>query len=284
MIYLIIGAALISFSGVFVKVSHVTPDVAAFYRMFFGAIGLFAVVAFRGGLKGLNRILVLGAFVCAVFFLLDIMCWHRSIHFIGVGLATMLANFQVFFVALASMLFLGEKMGPRFLVSLPVAMIGLYMIVGPGWAGYTGQFKIGVGFGLLAACLYTVFIMGLRTTMNRAGAGDTMSILAVLSFFAAVMLGLGLSSTGHSLVIPDVQSFFALAGYGFIGQVLGWGLITRGMREVKTSLVGLILLLQPSLAYVWDVLFFGKALGAMELGGVILALTGIYLGSVSRKV
>ncbi len=284
MIHLIIGAALISFSGVFVKVSHVTPDVAAFYRMFFGAIGLCAVVAARGGFRGMNRILILGAFFCAVFFLLDIMCWHRSIHFVGVGLATMLANFQVFFVALASMLFLRERMGPRFLISLPVAMIGLYMIVGVGWAGYAEQFKMGVGFGLLAAGLYTMFLMALRMTMNRGGTGDTMSILAVLSLFAAVLLGVGLGATGHSLAIPDLQSFFALAGYGFIGQVLGWGLITRGMREVKTSLVGLILLLQPSLSYVWDVLFFGKELGAMELGGVALALTGIYLGSVSRKV
>jgi len=39
------------------------------------------------------------------------------------------------------------------------------------------------------------------------------------------------------------------------------------------------LLLQPTLSYVWDVLFFDKPTGTVEIAGVILALAGIFLGS-----
>ena len=44
------GAVLISFSGVYVKIAHVTPVVAGFYRMLFGGIALLilGLAAFLG--------------------------------------------------------------------------------------------------------------------------------------------------------------------------------------------------------------------------------------------
>ena len=48
---LLIGAVLISFSGVWVKTAHVAPNVSAFYRVFFGGIILLAAAAYRGELK-----------------------------------------------------------------------------------------------------------------------------------------------------------------------------------------------------------------------------------------
>ena len=60
---------------------------------------------------------------------------------------------------------------------------------------------------------------------------------------------------------------------------LGWVLISSSLRHVPASSVGLILLVQPTLAIVWDVLFFARPFGARE--GVVAALTlfAIWLGS-----
>ena len=44
---LVIGAVMISFSGVWVELSHVTPTASAFYRVFFGSIVLLAATFFR---------------------------------------------------------------------------------------------------------------------------------------------------------------------------------------------------------------------------------------------
>jgi hypothetical protein len=41
-VQLIAGAVMISFSGVWVKISHVTPTISAFYRVLFGGIFLLA--------------------------------------------------------------------------------------------------------------------------------------------------------------------------------------------------------------------------------------------------
>ena len=42
-VHLIAGAVMTSFSGVWVKVSHVSPTISAFYRVLFG--GIFLLIA-----------------------------------------------------------------------------------------------------------------------------------------------------------------------------------------------------------------------------------------------
>ena len=54
----------------------------------------------------------------------------------------------------------------------------------------------------------------------------------------------------------------------------------RGAEE----LAGLALLLQPTLSFVWDVLFFGRPMQPIEIAGAAIALFAIYLGSRSRSI
>ena len=83
--------------------------------------------------------------------------------------------------------------------------------------------------------------------------------------------------------LPDLQTWWALLGYGFIAQVLGWVLIARGLLKTEASRAGLILLLQPTLAFVWDILFFKRATVPVEILGALLALFAIYLGTTSQN-
>ena len=68
-----------------------------------------------------------------------------------------------------------------------------------------------------------------------------------------------------------------------VTQVFGWLLISSSLAGLPASRVGLVLLTQPTFAYVWDVLFFAKPVGMTEAGGAGLALLAIYLGSRSRR-
>ena len=101
---IVAGSVFISFSGVFVKIAHVGPTAAGVYRTFFGALALFAIALARRdffwrGWNNLRWVLLGGvAFATGIFF------WHRSIHYVGPGLATILGNFQVFFMAAAGIL------------------------------------------------------------------------------------------------------------------------------------------------------------------------------------
>ena len=134
---LYVGATLISFSPVWVKLVDVSPTTSGFYRVFIGGVALtlfLLVTRQRFDLsKRVRWILALSA----VFFALDLWFWHRSINYVGPGLSTLLANFQVFFMMLAGVLLFGQRPRPIQLIAVPIALFGLGLIVGfddPGGA------------------------------------------------------------------------------------------------------------------------------------------------------
>jgi len=279
---MIAGAVMLSFSAVFVKWAHVGPTIAGFYRMFFGALLLLGAILVKKERLYHGSHHLKTVFICGLLFALDITLWHRSIHFIGPGLSTLMANFQVFFLALFGMIILKEKFNWKFFVSIPTAILGLYLIVAPNWNALGGEYRAGVVLALLTAISYAAYILVLRNFQSKFTV-SALSTIGLVSLITAFILALEALVINESFVIPDVQSWFALVGYGLFPQVLGWVLISKGLPKIEASRAGLILLLQPTFAFVWDILFFSRATTLLELLGALIALFAIYLGVTEKK-
>lgn len=273
------GAALISFSGVFVKLVDVSATSSAFWRAMFGGIILTTwVLSRRRALIPRGRALV-WLVIAGFAFAADLYFWHTSVLYIGVGLSTLLANFQVFVMAAAAVFVFGERMSRWQLVAIPMAMFGLHLIVGTDWGGLDQGSKLGVIFGLATAVAYTAYMLSLRQARWSAPYRDAASDLAVASLFTAGFLALGAAYLGESLALTTASDIGWLVTYAFIGQVLGWLCISSSLPFVPTAHIGLALLLQPTLSYVWDVVIFDRTLTATEVFGTAIAIVAIYLGS-----
>ncbi|EGB15168.1 protein of unknown function DUF6 transmembrane [Pseudodesulfovibrio mercurii] len=279
---LFIGAVLISFSSVMVVLAGLPPDVAGFYRLTGGGLAMLAVLAHAGKLRLFTPPVIKWGCVAAVFFAGDFVFWHRAIVFVGPGLSTMLGNFQVIPLAVVSALFFKERLSGRMYAAIPLALAGLYLMVGVGWSHFTADYRLGVVYGLLTACFYALYMLSLKYALAK----DRMDSL-VLASVAALATGLILGGfalfEGESFVIPTLKSLAAISTLALVCHAVGWFLITRGIQTVRGALVGLILLLQPTLSFVWDILFFHKPVNLIELSGVALALIGIYIGSQGGK-
>jgi drug/metabolite transporter (DMT)-like permease len=269
--------------------------------------------------------------LCGLFLALDLFFWHRSIHHIGPGLATILGNFQVFLLAGLGVVCMGEKVSPRFFLAILLAILGLFLVVGIQWNQLESQYKTGVYLGLAAAVAYTAFLLSLRKlqagetearshlkkrilVQDQGGAepqpagilkyvedlrrgpnaevgpkdffeiaSNTFYGMTLVSFATAIFLGLQAAYSGDSFVIPDIQSWTALLLLGLTTQAIGWNLISNALPRLRASFAGLILLLQPSLAFVWDVLLFQRPTSTVNWIGVIMAITAIYLGTAQRS-
>ena len=277
---LLVGAVMISFSGVWVKISHVAPEVSAFYRVLFGGLILVVPALYRREVQWKGRRYFILCLACGFFFALDLCFYHYSIHFVGPGLGTILPNLQVFILAFVGLVFLGEKIRPLFIVSIPIAVFGLFLIVGTDWANLGSRYKTGIYLGLAAALCYSAFLLSLRKLQSDQGGLSFFFVLMTVSFSSSVFLGIEVLRGGETFAIPDTQSIFALLTLGLLSQCIGWILITNALPGIKASLSGLILLLQPCLAFVWDVLFFQRPTGFLNWFGVLMVLAGIYLGSL----
>ena len=280
-----LGAMMISFSAVWVKLAHVTPTVSAFYRVFFGGVFLMAILIVRREKRWRGWHCLRLSLLAAIFFALDLYTWHRSIAYVGPGLATLLGNFEVFLVPAVGALLFGERLSLRFVLSVPLAVAGLFMIVGIHWEQLSPDYRIGIYYGLSTALFYTGFLIVLRKLQSHASTPSAAFSLMVVSYSTALYLALEMIRAGDSFAIPDLQSGLSLVALGLICQTVGWLLITRSLPRIPAAIAGLILLLQPSLSFVWDVLFFKRATSTTAWAGVILALSAIYLGATSsRKV
>jgi drug/metabolite transporter (DMT)-like permease len=273
------GAAMISFAPVFVRLMTVPPTTSAFYRTLIGGFMLLTLVRIRGERLWSGRGAFLALFAAGLCFALDLWAWHRSIWFVGPGLATLLANFQVFCLALAGVLFFGERLRAELIIAIPLAFVGLAMIVGIDWGSLGADYRWGIFFGLVTAVSYAAYILCLRRARLKATRVTVVGDLTVASLFCAAALLIVALSEGAPLAVPTMRDGVLLVGYALVAQVLGWLLITSSLRDVPASMVGLLLLFQPTLAFIWDVLIFGRPFGITEVSGAALALFAIYLGS-----
>lgn len=283
LIEMIAGAAAISTTSLFVKLAHIGPTMSAFYRMAFGGgmllVGLIALGQWRRvSLSDVGWLMIPG-----VAFATDLMLWHRSILYVGPGLATLLGNFQVFLMALAGFLIYRERLGWNFLAGVALAFVGLYLLVGLDWSQVGAQYHLGVILGVVTGVAYAIYMLSTRHA-QRAGHVRLApaQLLCVSSLLCACVLGVAALIEGDSFVLPDVPSWSSLLALGFFGQVLGWVLLTRAMPQLPASLIGLLLLLQPALSFVFDVILFARPTRALDWIGVGLSLLGIFIGSYRK--
>ncbi len=275
---------MISFSPVWVKLVSVSPTTSGFYRVFFGGIALTLFLIFTRQQLNLSKRVWLILLLSCVFFALDLWFWHRSINYVGPGLATLLANFQVFFMMLAGVLMLGQRPRSIQIVAVPLALVGLGMIVGFDWQSLPANYRLGVVFGLLTAVAYAGYMLTMRSARMDAAHPLPTREVAIVSIGSAMILGLSAMIEGVSLAIPTLSDATWLLAYGLLSHCLGLLLIASSLPRVSTTEAGLALLLQPTLSFVWDVAFFARPMAAMELAGAAIALGAIYLGSRARRV
>ncbi|HEX7048438.1 MAG TPA: DMT family transporter [Gammaproteobacteria bacterium] len=279
MLQLIFGVLMISLSGVFVKLVDTDPTASAFYRMFFGGVVLAAITLTRRESLWLGKRYMIAAALAALWFAADLFFWHRSILYVGPGLATLLANFQVFLLALAGVLLYHERPGMRLFIAIPLAFAGLVLLVLPEWLSLGADYRLGVIFGLVTAVCYGGYTLTLRASRMANSTTSNYANMAVLSLTCAAMLAPLTLASGESFAISGLQDFGWLVVYGVSAQLFGWVLISQSLPKLNASTVGLVLLLQPVSAFAWDFALFDRRLVLIQFVGAALAIGAIYLGS-----
>ncbi|GAB4392366.1 MAG: DMT family transporter [Gammaproteobacteria bacterium] len=283
-ISVLIGAIFISFAPVYVRLANVEPVVAGFYRVFLAGIFFLPWICFKPKQRSLPNIqtliLSLTAGIC---FASDLMFWHLSIRYVGPGVATLLGNMQIFFLILFSYFLLKEAIPLRIALTLPLASFGLILLVGDQWHALGSNYHYGVVCGLLTGVFYSGYTLCLRQIQALSVIKQPVQTLTLICFMTALVFMVIANIQHQSLFHVPPHAWGWLLAYSLLAQGVGWLLITYGIPHIKLSLVGFLLLLQPSFAFVWDTLFLHRATNLIQLSGLILTLYAIYLSSAGKK-
>jgi len=285
---LLLGACLIGSNGLMVRLSGLPPTVSAFWRMALAGVMFAAVVTLYRGWKPMPARAWAWLAIPAIAFAADLWLWHRSILIVGPGLATLLGNAQVFFMALAGALLYGERVGAAFVAGLALAAFGLWLLLGGDWAALPNEYRWGVWLGLGTGVCYAVYNLGLKRTQSEAdcdapGAASTEQVLCFAAFGTALLLGAMVRAEGASFAIPGLRTLLILLALAGIGHCLAWSLISRAMAKLPVTLIGLLLLLQPLVAFLLDVIVLQHKAQPREWLGLGLALAGIFVAGMKRR-
>jgi len=88
---------------------------------------------------------------------------------------------------------------------------------------------------------------------------------------------------GNSFTIGTPGNWLWLILYGILCQAFAWLLITKGLPDIPVSYTGFLLLLQPALAFIWDILIFKRPTPPIEIVGAMITIFAIYFSTSGRK-
>lgn len=281
------GALCISFAPVFVKMIDGTvlgPTAIAFWRTLIGAAILFIWALVMGKKLILPKSMLIYAVIAGFIFFCDLFVWHKSIIYSGAGIATILGNTQVFWMALIGVTLFAEKLKPVYFVSVLMAFIGVILLVGIGsFETFETTYLNGIIFGLMTGVFYAGYLATLKKSGHSGSTVSFITMMAWVSLFSALFLG-GAMLIETDPVMPDTTyTWLVLISLALVAQSAGWYIISTNLTKLKASQSGMVLLLQPTMAAVWGWLFFAENLTILQIFGAGLTLAAIYFGSVRRK-
>lgn len=277
----LVGALLISFSAITYALSDVSPTTAAFFRAAYALPVLFLLWWMRRGQDrrpSRRRWLAVAAGLSLG---ADAVAWHTAIDFIGAGLATLLANTSVIFVAVGAWILLGERPRRATLIAIPVILTGVAMVSGIGQGNAFGTDPLrGTIFALVAAVLYAGFILGFRHANDeRAPAAGPLMEATIGTAVAALTIGVIGQNIDFDVSFPSHAWLLVLA---LGSQVLGWLLIGFALPRLPAVETATIILIQPALTMVWGAIIFDERPSTVQIIGALVVLAGVAFVALVR--
>lgn len=281
LIALVLGAAAIGFSPIFVRLSHVDPTATAFWRVAL-AMPFFLIWAARqGGLSDAPKLQKLSDYkwllVGGALFAIDLAFWHWSLQHTTVANATLLSNLAPIVVALGSVFLFKEHLKGKFWVGLAFAIIGAALLAG----GSIGQDRLfGDGLAVITAFFYGAYLLSVARLRLKF---RTTTVMIWTGWFSALFL-LPLALATEARFLPgSMEAWLVVFALAFICQFLGQGLIVYALAHLPTAFGAVTLLLQPIVAAGAAWVLFGEILGAYDFAGGLAILTGIVMAKFGTK-
>ena len=269
---LVLGAAAIAFSPIFVRLTGTGPAAAGFWRLALALpalAGLTLVYRTPGGPHGPKPMTLLAG----LFFALDLGFWHYGVKFTTVANATILANLSPVGVTAAAWLMLGERPRKTFLAGLALALAGVWAIAAAHGGGQGLDPSLGDGLSITTAVWYAGYMLCVR----RVRTGQTASEVMFWSSATGAPLLLVAALALHERIIPtSLGGWGACIGLGVV-HLVGQGCIAWALGRLPAATASVVIMVQPVLTGLLGWLIFAEAMGPLQMLGAVAALAGVVI-------
>jgi drug/metabolite transporter (DMT)-like permease len=284
------SAAVLSTTGIFIRYLtlnyHLPAIILAFWRdVFVGITLLVALGVLRPALLSIQSrhifYLIGYGLVAAIFNSL----WTLSVALNGAALATVLVYCSAAFTALLGWWLLHESLNWVKLLAVAVSLAGTILVSGALDPAAWRSNVLGIMTGVFSGLGYAVYTLMGRSAAQR-GLNPWTTLIYTFSWAAAFLLLfnllLGKILPGAATQPADLLWLgSSLAGWGILillaagPTVAGFGMYNVSLSYLPSSVVNLIVMLEPVFTSVIAYFLLGETLNALQLSGGLMILGGV---------
>ena len=218
--------------------------------------------------------------------------------FLGLAALPLATNVAIFFVSqflvvLASIIVLGEAVGPRRWLAVFVGMLGVFFVLRPG----TETFQWASLFPLGAAFCYAGLNIMTRYLKDTENAVNLVFYIQVIFFFFCALVGLAvgdgkfadqesasLAFLFREWIWPPLWDWPYLIVIGFFASVGGW-FISEAYRIGEVGLVAPFEYIALPFSVIWGIVLFSEYPDAITYFGIALILgAGLFIVLRERQL
>ncbi len=275
------GLTAMSFASILIRFCDAPPLVIAAYRLTLATL-ILLLIALPKTLRESRRLsrkeivpsLAAGLFLCFHFAF-----WITSLQYTTVASSVIFVTTNPIFVAIASTIFLQDRISLVLLVSILMAVVG-GTIIGWGDLGKGRDQLYGDFLSLLGAVMATGYLLVGRRVRQKVSLTTYITLVyGVAAFFLVLLASLkGDAFFGYA---PRDYLLFLLLAVG--PQLIGHSSLNWALRFFSATLVAVIILGEPIGASILAYSILGENPGLTLIWGGALVLLGIYLSAREEK-
>jgi drug/metabolite transporter (DMT)-like permease len=181
-------------------------------------------------------------------------------------------------VALAAVMFLGEKLAKRRVAGIVLSIVGVGLVVLAGEVDRSSPRPVLGALWMIGAVIswavYTIFA-------KRLADVDQVITIALVSLFGMLMIApfAAIELAETSWRAPSTQAWAGILFLGIFASALAYIAYGWALRELDASLVGALINLDPIVGVITAVIFLGETLHGGQIAGGAIALIGMWLAS-----
>ncbi|MGQ9694754.1 MAG: DMT family transporter [Thermodesulfobacteriota bacterium] len=272
-----VGLVAISLASIFIKICDAPPLIIAAYRLGLATLALFILFpksVFRGLIflpqKDFLLCVLAGIFLC-----LHFAFWITSLKYTSVASSIILVTTNPIFVALASSLFLREKISFVLFIAILLAILGGVIIT---WADFDkGRDNLwGDALALAGAVMASGYLLVGRRIRQKLALVPYITLVYGVAAIFLIALALLKGNSFFNYSAREYLLFFLLA---FIPQLIGHTSLNWALKFFSATLVAVIILGEPIGATILAYIFLAEPLTRQIFWGGVLVLFGIYLAA-----
>ncbi len=192
----------------------------------------------------------------------------------SVSTAVMLLYTAPILVMICSVAFLGEKLTVMKGIAVVCMLVGCGLV-----SGIIGGMKfnlLGIGMGLLSGVSYAAYNVIAKIEMRRSCDPLTASMYSYL-FMTVILLCFIDPLRTVSVAFAEPLSAVLLFSCGFVTCAMAYLFLTMGLKHLPAGTASTLCVVEPIVATIFGVIFWGEKLSATALCGIVLVIAAIWL-------